>query len=79
MVTTVLADADITPGKLNQELAGLNLPGFIGTGRITRRKDENGDWQLVDPYVIVKADALSPAQIANVQAIIDAHVPEEVA
>ena len=68
-------DREINPTQLNDELVPLTLPGFIGSGRLSRRlNQESGEWGPSDPHIIIKCDSLSGQQRIDVQAVIDAHV-----
>jgi hypothetical protein len=68
--------AVINPTQLNDELVPLALPGFIGSGRIARRRNTGNEWKVSDPYVIIKCDALTSRQRDDVQTVLDAHVAD---
>ena len=62
--------------KLNGELVPLNLPGFRGTARLSRRLVD-GVWQVTEPYLLIKCDGLTRAQQSAVQGVLAAHDDSE--
>lgn len=61
---------------LNEHLAPLNLPGFIGAARFSRRRNANGAMERASPYIVVKCDSLTSAQMRKVRAVLAKHAPE---
>lgn len=84
------------PGKsmdlaqLNDELQALDLPGFVGTARLSRKwelppTDEEGvpvsnqgRWVPSAPYLLVKCEPLTTEQTKAVEAVIENHVARDV-
>lgn len=78
----ILPDKPINQNQLNNELAAINLPGFTGTARLSREIDEQGNAVLengvvkkVPPYILVKSDDLSAAQITAATTVVSDHIP----
>jgi hypothetical protein len=68
---------------LHDEVAALALPAFAGVGRRSRRQitegEDRGKWAVSQPsYIIVKSDALTSSQMAQVQVVLDAHTGVEI-
>jgi len=70
-------DKVVTLLKLNDELAVLNLSGFIGAARIGRALNEEGRWASAPTRILVKCDDLTGQQRVQIQGIINAHIPED--
>lgn len=69
-------DQKVNLPQLNEELEPLNLPGFTGVARLSRKRDKNGVIQRVPPYILVKCEPLSAARRRAVQQVIDAHTAQ---
>ncbi len=72
----------INISQLGEELKLLDLPGFTGLARLSREVDgqgkvvlENGAVKRVPPYILIKSDDLSEAQIAAARKAVADHVP----
>ena len=59
---------------LNEELALLNLPDFIGTALLRRRRNEDGSWKPSDPYLLIKCGKVTATKRASIEALVSAHV-----
>ncbi len=59
---------------LNEALALLELPDFIGTAILERRQNADGVWESSERYLLVKSGDLTPAQKNAVTQIVAAHV-----
>lgn len=75
-------DKQVNARQLNEELAALSLPGFVGVAQLSREIDEQGRVVLEDgaskrvpPYILVKSNELTNLQIAAVTRIITDHIP----
>lgn len=66
---------DINVHQLNEEIAVLDLPGFVGVGHLSRERDEDGVTQRVAAYILVKVDTLTGTQKSALTTVIQAHVP----
>lgn len=71
-----LADQDINLARLNQELALLNLPGFTGVARLSRRLVK-GAWEPCPRYLLIKCGTLTTTQRSKAKLTVAAHVPTE--
>ncbi len=72
----VRPDQPVKLGQLNQEVDALGLPGFKGCARLARDLDTG---QRVPPFILVKfddPDALTVQQLADLDAVLAAHVPD---
>jgi len=67
-----IADRDVNLTKLSGELATLNLPGFRGVSRTTRRGG-----QTVARHIRVKCGDCTAEQIAAAEQVVAAHDPSE--
>lgn len=67
-----LTDRDVNLTKLSGELAELNLPGYRGVMRTTRRGG-----QTVARHIRVKCDDCTAEQIAAAEQVVAAHDPSE--
>ncbi len=77
-----LPDKPFNRRQLNDELAALDLPGFTGIARHSRETDdegatvlENGAIKKVPPYIVVKSDDLSGAEITAATKTVADHIP----
>jgi hypothetical protein len=69
------ADKAINTFELNDEIEALNLPGFIGSGRFSRRRNDAGQLYSSPAYVLIKCGTLTSAQLAALTTVVDNHTP----
>ena len=69
------ADKAIDTYELNEEIEALNLPGFIGSGRISRRRNDAGQLYASPSYVLIKCGTLTADQLAALTTVVDNHTP----
>ena len=69
------ADKEIDTYTLNEEIDALNLPGFIGSARRTRRRNDAGELYSSPSYVLIKCGTLTSAQLAALTTVVDNHTP----
>jgi len=69
------ADKVIDTYTLNEEIQALNLPGFVGSARRTRRRNDAGELYASAPYVLVKCGSLTSDQLAALTTVVENHTP----
>lgn len=55
----------------------LQVPGFEGVARRSRRPNEDGVWGASAPYIVIRCGKLNGVQRTELQKVIDAYVPHE--
>lgn len=74
MVIYEHADKDVDLANLNEEVGALGIPGFLGTGRISRRQNAEGVWEASARHVIIKfEEEITATQQASVQSAVTEH------
>ena len=69
------ADKAINTYELNEEIEALNLPGFIGSARRTRRRNDAGQLYSSPSYVLIKCGTLTADQLAALTTVVNNHTP----
>ena len=69
------ADKAIDTYTLNEEIEALNLPGFLGSARFSRRRNDAGQLYASPSYVLIKCSTLTADQLAALTTVVDKITP----